>query len=245
MENVSTFIDKVRDDIKIFAEKLYYNDEDTKNFEQFFNCKDYTEDLLKIHEDLLDDLQLKYNENQVLYEKSAKWLSLWQQFSTFSEQTKDPNRFKQRGFNGAEEEKTRKQYKSQFLKLEDEIEKKAQDYKTRNNGNVFMIKGVEWNLHFDTLRQKCDKSKLVDNKNASVPSKLLQKGCIKRKTNDMTITTSPAAGAAARRQLWNNGDGSTRKTLQPANRQIQRNNATPLTTGDESGKKPKLTIKKQ
>jgi hypothetical protein len=159
MANLEKFVEQIRLEISVYFDKLYCSDSEIANFDEFFKRKDFTEDLLKIHEDKLEDLKFKYDESQSLYEKTAKWLDFWQQFILFEEKTKDPNRFKVRGYNGLEEEKARKQFQSQFPKLEDELKKHAEEYRKTNGGELFTVYGYQWNVYLDILRKDYEQHK--------------------------------------------------------------------------------------
>jgi hypothetical protein len=160
MDNLEKYIEQIRIEISVYYEKLYFSDSEMKKFDSNFTSKDFTEDLLKQHEQKLEELKFDYDESQSLYEKTAKWLEFWEKFVTFEEQTKDPNRFKVRGYNSLEEEKTRKQFTKEFPKLEDELRKYADEYKETNGGKIYTIYGNEWNVYLDLLRKDYEKHKL-------------------------------------------------------------------------------------
>lgn len=164
MANLEKFIEQIRLEIGVYYEKLYFSDNEIDVFNEFFKSKDFTEDLLKIHEEKLEDLKFKYTESQTLYEKTFKWLELWRQFITFEEKTKDPSRFKVRGYNGAEEEKSRKQFQLQFPKLEDELKRLSDEYEKTNGGETFQIYGYEWNIYFEMLKKDYENHKLNEKK---------------------------------------------------------------------------------
>jgi predicted NodU family carbamoyl transferase len=78
-------------------------------------------------------------------------MSLWDEFLGFEERTKDPNRFKTRGYYSLEEEKLRKQFNTQFPKLEEEIVK-VDEYEELNQVK-FAIYGHAWCEYIKQIKQ--------------------------------------------------------------------------------------------
>ena len=139
MENMQKFIEGVRIEILALCEKMFIGVKEMKLMDHLFKSVKYDEDLLKQHEEKLEDLQFRHTESEGLYEKMAKWIELWNQFIEFEEKTKDPLRLKQRGYNMLEEERQRKAFNSALPKLEDELVGLAKEYERNTGGQVFMI----------------------------------------------------------------------------------------------------------
>lgn len=98
MENMQKFIDSIRVEIREFLEKMFFGTKEIKVLENnLLALTDYTEDLLMRHEQKKEELEFEFQESQVLFEKTAKWIKLWGDFIQFEEKTKDPARFKVRG----------------------------------------------------------------------------------------------------------------------------------------------------
>lgn len=175
MANMQRFIEELRMEIVEFNSKMYLNGD---AFGEHMRDVDYTEALLKMHEDHLEELRFKYDESDVLFEALAKWMNLWENFVAFEERTKDPNRFKTRGYNSLDEEKMRKQFTQQFPRLEDELVRYAADYEARNGGDRFMVHGLLWSDYLKTLRSDYEafkanekKEKQIIRDNAKQPGK--------------------------------------------------------------------------
>ena len=161
--NLEKFIEKQKIEIKILQERLFYSEAEIKNFDEFFlNVKENFE-LVKINEEKLNSMRKEFEENQNLFETIFKWNDLWVQYSEFMEYTKNPCRFKCRGYNGAEEEKMRKRFKTQFLKLEEEIAIYCENYTQKNFGRVLLIKGVEWFVYFERFKNEKKKPSIKRN----------------------------------------------------------------------------------
>ena len=163
MKNLEALLEKSLYEIKVLHEKLFYSEVAIDLFHEKINKSYSKSDLLKIYEEKIEELRFEYFESEILYENVANWIKLTRDFSVFSEQTKDPNRFKTRGFNGAEEEKSRREFKFQFKKLEEEIKKNCDDYSARNSGKIFLIKGYEYSLFFDKSRETQKKTAKKEN----------------------------------------------------------------------------------
>jgi hypothetical protein len=166
MANMQRFIDELRAEITEYNAKMYMNVDE--GFGEHMRDTDYTETLLKLHEDHLEDLKFRYHESQTLFEALAKWMNLWEMFIAFEERTKDPNRFKTRGYNSLEEEKMRKQFTQQFPRLEDELARNAAEFESRNGGEAFMVHGVLWSDYLKTLRSDYEAFKANEKKEKQI-----------------------------------------------------------------------------
>ena len=109
MENMQKFVEAIRADIHVLCLKMFCGESEMAALNQSLLTRtDFNEDLLKQHEEKLDDLKFRFEENEELFEKMARWMHVWGDFLAFEETTKDPNRFKARGYSMLEEEKRRK-----------------------------------------------------------------------------------------------------------------------------------------
>ena len=171
MKNIENLIEKSLSEIKLLHGKLFHSEADNNNFFGRINKSWPSLELLKIYEEKIEELQFEYFENEVLFENVANWMKLWQEYLLFNKQTSNPNRFKNRKFNGAEEEKSRKQYKLQFKKLEEAIKLNCDDYSARNSGKVFLINGYEYNVFFDKNRESLKQTDKKEN-SVIIPLKL-------------------------------------------------------------------------
>jgi hypothetical protein len=160
-DNMKDYITKIRLDISIYNAKLYLNDNEQASFLSQFTSMDFTESLLHQHELHLTELKSKYSKFNGLYDKIAKWKSLWDEFVQFNEHTKDPNRFKLRTFNGVEEEKSRKKFQTQLPKLEDEIKALIGQYRSITKVE-FTIYGEKWQEYIEKVKNDYEIAKKQD-----------------------------------------------------------------------------------
>lgn len=92
MENMQKFIEAIRADIREICARMYYSDKQMKQLNQeLLGLNEFTEQLLEKHEELLEDLRFKFDENASLFEKVGKWIKLWNEFVQFEEKTKGKN----------------------------------------------------------------------------------------------------------------------------------------------------------
>lgn len=160
MENMQKFIEAIRVEIREMCQKMFIGDKEIKKMNQEFMClSEFTEELLTIHEEKLEDLKFRYIECQKLYEQTSEWSKLWTKFVQFEEKTKDPMRFKQRGYSMLEEEKQRKKFNSELPKLEEELKQLASEYASMNGGQEFTVFGQSFADYILTTKLDYEESK--------------------------------------------------------------------------------------
>ena len=166
MENMQKFVEAIRADIHVLCLKMFCGESEMAALNQSLLTRtDFNEDLLKQHEEKLDDLKFRFEENEELFEKMARWMHVWGDFLAFEETTKDPNRFKARGYSMLEEEKRRKVFnvwktressfflyflrinwvsslKAQLPRLEEDLEILAKTFRDLNGGKEFCVQGI-------------------------------------------------------------------------------------------------------
>jgi protein regulator of cytokinesis 1 len=158
MENMQKFVEGIRCDIKVLMDKMYIVGDDQMQF--LLSSDDFNEELLAMHEKQLEELRFLYDENQDLYEKTRKWSEVWDEYVAFEEKTKDPQRFKQRGYNMLEEERQRKAFKIQLPKLEEDIVTHANEYAEAHDGQTFSIFGMSYQQFIEHKKTVYEESKL-------------------------------------------------------------------------------------
>ncbi len=166
--------------METYYTKMYYTKNQRQEFKDFMVDTDYSEELLKAHEDKLEDLKFRYEESEELYTHVAEWLQLWAEFIEFEEKSKDPNRFKQRGFNSLDEEKKRKHFHQNFPKLEKELTARTAEYEDRNGGEQFEIYGSHWKTYIQDLKNDYEQFKKNEKK---------EKAILRDKNTTMKVTT--------------------------------------------------------
>ena len=157
MANMQVFVEGIRADICELMEKMYLNKEE--HIDELLSSVDYNEELLAEHEKQLEELRFVYTESREMFEKTALWVDVWAQYVAFEEKTKDPQRFKQRGYNMLEEERQRKVFKVQLPKLEEEITLHAAEYAEANQ-KPFCIYGMPYVEFIEHKKTTYEENKL-------------------------------------------------------------------------------------
>ncbi len=227
MANMQKFIESVRVEIRALLAKMLTGPKEIKKIEQELLClTEYTEELLSKHEQKKEELEFAYEESQTLYEKATKWIELWTSFIEFEEKTKDPARFKVRGYNMLAEEKQRKVFNSQLPKLEEDLNIHAREFAETGDKKAFTIYGLFFSEYIQRKKQDHEESKMNERK-----EKQIMRDNLKR--NESRYGSKPITPLAIRnkRKLLNVHHESTISTPgQIKNPKILRTDATPGTS---------------
>ena len=203
MENMQKFIEAIRVEIREMCQRMFIGDKEIKKMNQDFLCStEYTEQLLTVHEERLEDLKFRFEECQALYEKTTEWSNLWNKFVQFEEKTKDPMRFKQRGYNMLEEEKQRKKFNSELPKMEDELKKLAIEYAEMNGGQEFSVFGQPFGDFLLTTKLDYEESKQKE----KIEKQVLKDTQRKNESRFGSKPKTPLALKNKRKMMSNNQD---------------------------------------
>jgi Ni,Fe-hydrogenase I large subunit len=163
-------IKNIRLEIVELNEKLFLTLDDNDEFTSILNESVISEEILKKHEDKLQDLRLRYEEFKSLYEKINVWNQLWETFVIFDKKASDPNRFRAKGYNSLQEEKQRKEFRLKFAKLEEELSVLASSYKTCYNRDL-SIKGQNISEYLSKIKNSYEANRKIEKKSAIQVSK--------------------------------------------------------------------------
>ncbi|CAF1006146.1 unnamed protein product [Brachionus calyciflorus] len=225
MENMQKFIEAIRLEIREMCQKMFIGDKEIKKMNQeFLGLTEFTEQLLTIHEEKLEDLKFRYEECQNLYEKTTEWTQLWNKFVQFEEKTKDPLRFKQRGYNMLEEEKQRKKFNNELPKLEEDLKKLALEYAEINGGQEFSVFGQSFTDYILTTKLDYEESKQKEK---------IEKQVLKdtQKKNESRFGSKPKTPLALKnkRKLLGNNNGDSRMNSPARHSKLQKTDMTAST----------------
>lgn len=169
MANMQKFIESVRVEIREYCQKMFIGKQEMAELDRsLLGLTDFTEELLTRHEEKKEELEFTYEESQMLFEKAAKWIKLWGDYIQFEEKTKDPARFKVRGYNMLAEEKQRKLFNSQLPKLEEDLRVHADEYQNTNDRKEFTINGLFWSEYIQRKKQDHEESKINERKEKQI-----------------------------------------------------------------------------
>ncbi|XP_017045800.1 protein regulator of cytokinesis 1 [Drosophila ficusphila] len=152
-QNLKTFIEQLRIEIKEWWDLTLKSQQERKRFSNYYNDW-YNEDLLELHELELDDLKTFYNKNKEIFDLYESRAELWSRMEALEAKASEPNRFNNRGGQLLKEEKERKAITSKLPKIEQQITELVQAYEAQEN-TPFLVHGenilermaADWERH--------------------------------------------------------------------------------------------------
>ncbi|KAM8720746.1 hypothetical protein ACLKA7_006738 [Drosophila subpalustris] len=138
-QNLKTFIEQLRVEIKEWWDLTLKSQQERKRFSNYYN-EWYNEDLLELHELELDDLKSFYNSNKEIFELFASRAEIWARMEALEAKANEPNRFNNRGGQLLKEERERKAIGCKLPKIEQQITELVQAYEERTR-SPFLVHG--------------------------------------------------------------------------------------------------------
>ncbi|XP_017125659.1 protein regulator of cytokinesis 1 [Drosophila elegans] len=138
-QNLKTFIEQLRLEIKEWWDLTLKSPQERKRFSNYYNDW-YNEDLMELHELELDDLKTFYNKNKDIFELYKSRAELWARMEALEAKASEPNRFNNRGGQLLKEERERKAITSRLPKIEQQITELVHAYEEREN-TAFLVHG--------------------------------------------------------------------------------------------------------
>ncbi|CAF0788183.1 unnamed protein product [Adineta steineri] len=139
MEKLTSDILKARERIHLILNKLSVGDVTNNSKYAILYTNDFTEDVYFMHEELVHELEAQYEMNRSLYEQIEAWNELFLEFQEFEKNASDPQRFHRRGYSALAEERTRKKLESSLRECELRLQKLADEFIQKNNGQPFIM----------------------------------------------------------------------------------------------------------
>ncbi|CAF3469751.1 unnamed protein product [Rotaria sp. Silwood1] len=139
MEKLTSDILKARERIHVILNKLSVNDVTNDSKYAILYTNDFTEDVYFMHEELVQELEAQYEVNKSMYEQIEIWNELFLEFQEFEKNASDPQRFHRRGYSALAEEKTRKKLEATLRECELRLQKLANEFIEKNNGQPFIM----------------------------------------------------------------------------------------------------------
>ncbi|EDX02978.2 LOW QUALITY PROTEIN: uncharacterized protein Dyak_GE15366 [Drosophila yakuba] len=164
-QNLKTFIEQLRIEIKEMWDLTLKSQQERKRFSNYYNDW-YNEDLLELHELELDDLKTFYNKNKEIFDLYESRAELWSRMEALEAKASEPNRFNNRGGQLLKEEKERKAITSKLPKIEQQITELVQAYEAQEN-TPFLVHGekildlmaADWERHRQAKQQSSARKK--------------------------------------------------------------------------------------
>ncbi|CAF0813930.1 unnamed protein product [Adineta steineri] len=139
MEKLTSDILKARERIHLILNKLSVGDVTNNSKYAILYTNDFTEDVYFMHEELVHELEAQYEMNRSMYEQIEAWNELFLEFQEFEKNASDPQRFHRRGYSALAEERTRKKLESSLRECEARLQKLADEFIQKNNGQPFIM----------------------------------------------------------------------------------------------------------
>ena len=139
-----------------------------------------------MHEELVQELEAQYEMNRSMYEQIEAWNELFLEFQEFEvsflllfqlyfqflyqKNASDPQRFHRRGYSALAEERTRKKLESSLRECELRLQKLANEFIQKNNGQAFIMSanGKEISDYIEQRKEDYAKAKEREREAAKV-----------------------------------------------------------------------------
>ncbi|XP_070598396.1 protein regulator of cytokinesis 1-like isoform X2 [Erythrolamprus reginae] len=137
-EKIKEIVLYVRQDLESYWQKCFYTDEQKAAFQPFYD-DNFSEELLKHHDEEASKVKMIYEEAKCIYESVHKWEAVLDHFIELEKKSTDPSRLLNRGGNLLKDERERSKTQKQLLKLGEELKKKIENWEKEHN-SVFLIR---------------------------------------------------------------------------------------------------------
>ncbi|EDV22718.1 uncharacterized protein TRIADDRAFT_58568 [Trichoplax adhaerens] len=156
LENLKKLVEKSRQDLNQWWDKCHFDSEERMKFEPVTSgetSKDYSEDLLNLHENEIKRITDYYSEHESYYQLVEHWYTLWNKWLEFEARANDPNRFGNRGGRLLQEEKLRRALNKEFPKVEKDLTAKMLKYE-KEKSKPFCIDGQRFLDTIEALKEE-------------------------------------------------------------------------------------------
>ncbi|XP_075770100.1 protein regulator of cytokinesis 1-like isoform X1 [Pelodiscus sinensis] len=204
-ENLKGMIAEIRQELNTYWEKCFYSTEQRSAFLPYYD-DDFTEDLLKQHDEEVIKMKLLYEKNKPLFEGVVKWETTWKQFIELEKKSTNPNRLVNRGGTLLKEERERSKIHRLLTKLGEDLKRSIEIWEREQSCN-FSIKGLrfldymanQWEQHaLKKERERLTKKPIKRHTGSNTPTPFKT-----RKLN--TVTNVTVLRAASCTNLTNTG----------------------------------------
>ncbi|CAF0912278.1 unnamed protein product [Rotaria sordida] len=194
MEKLTSDILKARERIHVMLNKLSINNITNNSKYAILYTNDFTEDVYFMHEELAQELEAQYEVNKSMYEQIEIWNELFLEFQEFEKNASDPQRFHRRGYSALAEEKTRKKLEATLRECELRLQKLANEFIEKNNGQAFIMSANRKEIADYIIQRKEDYAKAKEREREAAKAALVTStgtsvGRTPLKTKQITGTT--------------------------------------------------------
>ncbi|XP_061532035.1 protein regulator of cytokinesis 1-like isoform X1 [Phycodurus eques] len=142
LHSMKSVIEAIRAEISLYWETCFYSQEQREAFLHYHD-DDFTEELLKLHEDEVKTLKSYFEGHKELFEGVAKWQENWAVYLELDRKANDTSRFNNRGGNLLKEEKQRSDLQKSLPKLEKALKAKIDSWE-QEQGKEFFVNGQKF-----------------------------------------------------------------------------------------------------
>ncbi|XP_048337873.1 protein regulator of cytokinesis 1 isoform X1 [Sphaerodactylus townsendi] len=153
LQNIQSMVEAIRAELADYWDKCFCGEEQRERFSPLREA-DFTEELLRQHEDELARIKRFFETHQELFQAVRKWEGNWRLFQELERKATDPSRFTNRGGNLLKEEKLRAKLQKTLPKLEEELRGRLELWE-QEQGRPLLVNGQrftdhvaeQWQLH--------------------------------------------------------------------------------------------------
>jgi len=151
--NIEKFIWNIRKELDLLWDKCYYSEGQRNTFLPLHST-DYSEDVLKAHEDEVNRLKHYYSVHEDLFRLVSKWQDVWEKYQELERKAKDPSRLMNaRGNALLIEEQERKRVNKQLPKTENDLHQRIREWETEH-GTDFVVGGKNFKDYIENEKLK-------------------------------------------------------------------------------------------
>uniref|UniRef100_A0A8D0BLN0 Protein regulator of cytokinesis 1 n=1 Tax=Salvator merianae TaxID=96440 RepID=A0A8D0BLN0_SALMN len=150
---------KTKKNWMITGKKCFYADLQRAAFQPFYN-DDFSEEVLKQHDEELLKIKEVYEKNKYLYDGIHKWEAIWDRFIELEKKSTDPSRLLNRGGNLLKDERERAKIQKQLLKVAEELKKSIESWEVENSSS-FLVNNSRF---LDSMAHQLEQHKLKKDK---------------------------------------------------------------------------------
>ncbi|XP_041058901.1 protein regulator of cytokinesis 1-like isoform X1 [Carcharodon carcharias] len=158
-KNIKQIITRIRQELNTYWDKCFYSQKQ-REF-AFLLDENFTEELLKVHDEELVKITLYYQKHQELLVNVEKWECWWKVLLELEKKASDPNRYANRGGTLLKEEKERCQLQKKIPKLEEELKLYIERWETEQ-GCPFLVYGQKFTTCIANQWEQCRVKKVQE-----------------------------------------------------------------------------------
>uniref|UniRef100_UPI00398E468F protein regulator of cytokinesis 1-like isoform X2 n=1 Tax=Pristiophorus japonicus TaxID=55135 RepID=UPI00398E468F len=138
-KKISQIVTGIRQQLHTYWDKCFYSQKQKEEF-PFLLDENFTEEVLKMHDEELVKITLYYEQHKELFDDVEKWECWWKLFLELEKKASDPNRYANRGGALLREAKEHGQLSKKLPKLEEKLKLYIEKWECEQ-GCPFLVHG--------------------------------------------------------------------------------------------------------